>query len=63
MTECKNCRGLMVCRYGYTRGYISEPTEYGCALGHTVCVSDNKIICKDFEICKDKTTRKKVLTL
>ena len=57
MTECKRCRALEV-RKGQTKGYITVPDRYSCALGHEVAIEDGKVVCADNK-CTDKTTRRK----
>lgn len=58
MTECKMCRALE-CRREQSKGYFVIPARYSCALGHSVKVVDNKAVCKDSDVCIDKTTRRK----
>lgn len=58
MTECKSCRALEI-RRGQTKGYITVPDRYSCALGHKVAIENNKVVCADDDKCIDKTTRRK----
>ena len=57
---CRGCRALEVKRR-FVRGYIEVPTTYHCALGMSITQVNGEPVCKDYDVCPERTVRIKVI--
>ena len=57
---CRGCRALEV-KKRFEKGYYEIPATYHCALGISITQVNGEPVSKDYDVCPEKTVRRKTI--